>query len=113
MFTVSGWVSCLRNLLYRPFLTFCNELELYLPVVHRSSLELTVCSISISYCDNHTSPGVWVTVFLLASSVVNIFGTLGYANEEFWASFLKTIATIVFLIIAVVLVKGDGPEHGM
>lgn len=42
--------------------------------------------------------------------IINIFGTLGYAEEEFWASVLKLGAIVVFMIIAFVLVLGGGPS---
>ncbi|KAI1343733.1 amino-acid permease inda1 [Xylariaceae sp. FL0016] len=75
-------------------------------------LELTVCSISISYWNADISPGVWITVFWVFIIIVNVFGTLGYAEEEFWASFLKLTATVIFIIIAFVCVLGGGPEGG-
>lgn len=75
-------------------------------------LELTVCAISISYWDPDTSPAVWITVFWIFIIFVNVFGTLGYAEEEFWASMLKLTATVVFMIIAFVCVLGGGPESG-
>lgn len=73
-------------------------------------LELTVCSISISYWNADVSPGVWITVFYIFLIIVNIFGTLGYAEEEFWASLLKLGATIVFMFISLVCVLGGAPE---
>jgi len=51
-------------------------------------------------------------VFFVAIVIVNIFGTLGYAEEEFWSSIIKLGATVVFMIIALVLVLGGGPESG-
>jgi amino acid transporter len=48
----------------------------------------------------------------VAIIIVNVFGTLGYAEEEFWAGCLKLAATIIFMIIAVVLVCGGGPKGG-
>lgn len=75
-------------------------------------LELTVCSISVAYWNQDISPAVWITVFYLFIIIVNIFGTLGYAEEEFWASILKLGATIVFMIIALVCVCGGGPADG-
>ncbi|KAI0019854.1 amino acid permease/ SLC12A domain-containing protein [Xylariomycetidae sp. FL0641] len=75
-------------------------------------LELTVCAISISYWDPDTSPGVWITVFFVFIIIVNIFGTLGYAEEEFWSALIKLGATVVFIIIAFVLVLGGGPSNG-
>ncbi|KAI1382863.1 amino-acid permease inda1 [Hypoxylon trugodes] len=73
-------------------------------------LELTVCAISIAYWNPDISPGVWITVFYVFIIFVNIFGTLGYAEEEFWASLLKLSATVVFMIIAFVCVLGGGPK---
>ncbi|KAK0704873.1 amino acid permease/ SLC12A domain-containing protein [Lasiosphaeris hirsuta] len=73
-------------------------------------LELTVCGVTVQYWNKDISVGVWITVFLLFIVIINIFGTLGYAEEEFWSSVLKLGATIVFLIIAFVLVLGGGPE---
>ncbi|TGJ82404.1 hypothetical protein E0Z10_g6362 [Xylaria hypoxylon] len=75
-------------------------------------LELTVCSISISYWNTEISPAVWITVFWVFIIFVNIFGTLGYAEEEFWSALIKLGATIVFIIIAFVLVLGGGPSTG-
>ncbi|KAI2611453.1 amino-acid permease inda1 [Hypoxylon fragiforme] len=75
-------------------------------------LELTVCAISVAYWNSEISPAVWITVFYVFIIIVNIFGTLGYAEEEFWSSILKLSATIVFMIISLVCVLGGGPETG-
>jgi amino acid transporter len=76
-------------------------------------LELTVCGITVQYWNSEISVGVWITVFLVAMIIVNIFGTLGYAEEEFWASILKLIAICVFMVIAFILVLGGGPDNGI
>lgn len=55
-------------------------------------------------------PAVWISVFWAAIVIINVFGTLGYAEEEFWASVLKLGAIVVFMIIAFVLVLGGGPS---
>ncbi len=47
---------------------------------------------------------------MAAILIINVFGTLGYAEEEFWASVLKLGAIVVFMIIAFVLVLGGGPS---
>ncbi|EHA49222.1 Amino-acid permease inda1 [Pyricularia oryzae] len=75
-------------------------------------LELTVCGITISYWNDSISVGVWITVFWLAILIINIFGTLGYAEEEFASSAFKLLATCIFLVIAFVLVLGGGPKDG-
>ncbi|KAL2827420.1 amino acid permease/ SLC12A domain-containing protein [Aspergillus cavernicola] len=75
-------------------------------------LELTVAGMTINYWGVDVSVAVWVTVFLVAIIVINIFGALGYAEEEFWSSILKLSAIIIFMIIALVLVCGGGPSGG-
>ncbi|KAL4815420.1 amino acid permease/ SLC12A domain-containing protein [Aspergillus spinulosporus] len=76
-------------------------------------LELTVAGLTIDYWEVDISVAVWITVFLVAIIIVNVFGALGYAEEEFWSSCLKLGAIIVFMIIALVLVCGGGPKDGM
>ena len=56
---------------------------------------------------------MWISIFLGAIIIINIFGTLGYAEEEFVSAIIKLGATIVFMIIAFVLVLGGGPSDGM
>ncbi|KYK61659.1 Amino-acid permease inda1 [Drechmeria coniospora] len=75
-------------------------------------LELTVCSLVIQYWDNQTSVAVWITIFLVAVIVVNVFGSLGFAEEEFWASSIKLTAILIFMFISLILVLGGGPENG-
>ncbi|KND94221.1 Amino-acid permease inda1 [Tolypocladium ophioglossoides CBS 100239] len=72
-------------------------------------LELTVCGLTIQYWNADISVGVWIAVFLVAIIIINVFGALGYAEEEFWASTFKLIATVIFMIISLVLVCGGGP----
>jgi amino acid transporter len=76
-------------------------------------LELTVCALTIEYWNKDISEAVWIVVFLVAITVFNIFGTIGYAEEEFISSVFKLAATVIFMIVALVLVLGGGPSHGM
>ncbi|KAF2267499.1 amino-acid permease inda1 [Lojkania enalia] len=78
-------------------------------------LELTVAGVTVGYWPKgaDVSVGVWITVFYVFIILINIWGTLGYAEEEFWSSALKLSATVIFMIIALVLVLGGGPEGSM
>jgi amino acid transporter len=75
---------------------------------------LTVAGFTVQYWDGAkgVSVAVWITIFYLFIIFINIFGTLGYAEEEFWSAIIKLGATIVFMIIAFVLVLGGGPSSG-
>jgi len=75
-------------------------------------LELTVCAITIGYWNDQITIAAWITLFLVLILIINVFGAIGYAEEEFWASSFKLIATIIFLVICLVLVLGGGPSNG-
>jgi amino acid transporter len=67
--------------------------------------ELVVASLTVGYWNSSITPAAWITLFLVAVILVNVFGVLGFAEEEFWASVLKLIAIVVFMLIAFVLGK--------
>ncbi|KAI5455606.1 amino acid permease/ SLC12A domain-containing protein [Mariannaea sp. PMI_226] len=45
-------------------------------------------------------PGIWIAAILAAITTLNIFGALGYAEEEFLAACFKLGSKLVFVIIA-------------
>ncbi|BGP02480.1 Amino-acid permease inda1 [Rhodotorula toruloides] len=73
-------------------------------------LELTAAAIAVQYWEAAAKVpvAVWITVFYVAIIILNVFGTLGYAEEEFWASLLKLGVVVVFIIIGIVLNCGGG-----
>lgn len=75
-------------------------------------LELVVASFTIQFWNKEINIAVWITIFWVFIIIINVFGTLGYAEEEFFSSLFKLLATVVFLIIAVVLICGGGPSDG-
>jgi len=77
-------------------------------------LELLVAGLTVQYWDGAkpVNVAVFITVFWVFIVLINVFGTLGYAEEEFWSSCLKLGATVVFMIIALILVCGGGPSNG-
>ncbi|RCI09367.1 hypothetical protein L249_3760 [Ophiocordyceps polyrhachis-furcata BCC 54312] len=112
MYPISGGFYTYATRFVDPSFGFAvgwNYLFLWLSVL---PLELTVCSLVIQYWDERTSVAVWITIFLVAVIVINIFGGLGFAEEEFVASTVKLTAITSFLIIALVLVLGGGPREG-
>lgn len=75
-------------------------------------LELTVCSFTVQFWNKDISVAVWITIFWVFIIFINVFGTLGYAEEEFVSSCFKLAATVIFMIVAVVLICGGGPSGG-
>ncbi|KAI1932996.1 Amino-acid permease inda1 [Ophidiomyces ophidiicola] len=76
-------------------------------------LELTVAALTIGYWQIQVSVGVWITVFAVAIVLINVFGVLGYGEEEFWSSILKLAAVVIFMIIALICTLGGGPSNGI
>jgi amino acid transporter len=70
-------------------------------------LELVVASFTVGYWDTEgkINVAVWITIFLLLIVIINIFGTLGFGEAEFWASVLKLAAVCIFMVIGLVLGK--------
>lgn len=66
-------------------------------------LELTVAGLTVEYWNANVTVAAWITIFWLAIIVINVFGTLGYAEEEFWSSLLKLAAIVIFMLIGIVL----------
>jgi amino acid permease len=61
-------------------------------------LEITAAAITVQYWTTEVNVAIWITVFYIAIIAVNIFGTLGYAEEEFWSSCLKLLVTLMFIL---------------
>ncbi|EWC44307.1 amino-acid permease inda1 [Drechslerella stenobrocha 248] len=74
--------------------------------------EIIVASECIKFWRSDLSPAIWYTMFLVTIVLVNVFGSLGYGEEEFWSSLLKLSAIISFLIAGFVFVLGGGPANG-
>lgn len=112
MYPISGGFYTYATRFIDPSFGFAvgwNYLFLWLTVL---PLELTVCALVIQYWDEQTSVAAWITIFLVAVIVVNIFGGIGFAEEEFCASLIKLTAITTFMIVALVLVLGGGPHTG-
>lgn len=66
-------------------------------------LELVVASFTVGYWSPDINVAAWITLFLVAIVIFNVFGVLGFAEEEFWASILKLAAVVIFMIIGLIL----------
>ncbi|ORY53388.1 APC amino acid permease [Leucosporidium creatinivorum] len=73
-------------------------------------LEITSAAITVQYWTDAVPIGAWITIFFLLVVVVNVFGSLGYAEEEFFSSLLKILVVAIFVIIGIVMNCGGGPS---
>jgi len=78
--------------------------------------ELTTAGITIAFWtdpDNTGHPsinvGVWITIFLVLVTVINVFGVRGYGEVEFALGMIKVIAIIGFIILGVIIDCGGVP----
>jgi amino acid transporter len=74
-------------------------------------LELTAAGLVINYWTTSVNIAVWITIFLIALLIINLFGVRGYGEIEFFMSIIKVIAVIGFIILGIILAAGGGPNH--
>merc|ERR1712072_701136 len=76
-------------------------------------LEITAAGITVQYWEGAQKVPIaaWITIFWFAIIAINVFGTLGYAEEEFWSSCLKLAVVVIFIIIGIVLNCGGGKNE--
>lgn len=65
--------------------------------------ELTAASITIQYWRTDINVGVWIAVFLVVLSLIQIFGVRGYGEVEFILSIIKITACIGFIILGIII----------
>ncbi|KAJ3506100.1 hypothetical protein NLJ89_g7055 [Agrocybe chaxingu] len=76
-------------------------------------LEITVAGTTVQYWgEDIMHIAGWITIFWIVIAIVCVFGTLGFAEEEFWTSCLKLFVVIMFIFIGVVCICGGGPSGG-
>ncbi|KAJ5096940.1 hypothetical protein N7456_007661 [Penicillium angulare] len=74
--------------------------------------ELTAASITIRYWRDDLNIGIWIAVFLVVLSCIQIFGVRGYGEVEFALGIIKVTAVIGFIILGIVIDCGGAPKGG-
>jgi len=74
--------------------------------------ELIAASKTIAFWRDDIHMAVWVTVFLVALIIVQIFGVRGYGEVEFVLSIIKIIACIGFIILGIIINCGGVGNQG-
>ena len=60
-------------------------------------LEIISASITVSYWNPQADRAVFVTIFLLAIVIINLFGVRGYGEAEFAFAIIKVTAVVGFM----------------
>lgn len=74
--------------------------------------ELIAASITISFWREDLNAGIWVTVFLVVISMIQVFGVRGYGEVEFVLSMIKIAACVGFIILGIIINTGAVGNKG-
>ncbi|PWN47082.1 amino acid permease [Violaceomyces palustris] len=112
IFPVAGSFAAYSTRFIDPAVGFAMAYNYWLQWLIVLPLELTAASIVILYWDpNEVVPkGIWVAIFLIAITVINLFGVRGYGEAEFIGSMIKVLAVIGFIIVGIVINCGGAPN---
>ncbi|KAG6840193.1 hypothetical protein C0991_008329 [Blastosporella zonata] len=112
LFPVSGGFYTLASRFLDPSFAFAMGWNYYLQWAVVLPLEITVAGTTVQYWNTSVPLAAWITIFWMVIVIFSVFGTLGYAEEEFWSSCLKLLVIVMFIFIGVVCVCGGGPKSG-
>jgi len=74
--------------------------------------ELIAASITIRFWNESINIGVWITVFIVVLSIIQIFGVRGYGEVEFVLSMIKIAACTGFIILGIIINCGGVGDQG-
>ncbi|KAN0094548.1 Amino acid permease/ SLC12A domain containing protein [Tylopilus felleus] len=95
-----------------PAISFALGWNYFYYVGIATPLEITACSALIAFWDTdsgHTP--IYITVFILALLLINLFGVRGFGNSEIFFASLKIMLAVGLIIGGLVISLGGGPNH--
>jgi len=111
LFPVSGSFTHYATRWLDPALGFALGYNYWYSYAITLPTEITAAAIVISYWDEKTNPGAWITIFLVVIVFINFCGVRYYGEAEFWFSFIKVTTIVGLIILGIVLDLGGGPSH--
>ncbi|KAG6810314.1 hypothetical protein H0H92_012468 [Tricholoma furcatifolium] len=112
MYPVSGGFYTLASRFLDPSFAFAMGWNYWLQWAITLPLEISVAGVTVQYWTEKVPIAAWITIFWLLIIFICVFGTLGYAEEEFWSACLKLLVIIMFAFVGVVCICGGGPKDG-
>ncbi|KAK6902597.1 hypothetical protein I203_107855 [Kwoniella mangroviensis CBS 8507] len=109
LYPVSGGFYTLASRMLDPAFAFAMGWNYVLQWAVVLPLEITVAGSTVQYW---VPLAAWITIFMIVILIASAFGTLGYAEEEFWSSCLKLLVVVLYIIIGIVCICGGGPAGG-
>ena len=116
LFPVSGGFYTLAGRFLDPSFAFAMGWNYVFQWAVVLPLEITVAGTTVQYWTHKVPIAGWITVFWVvigkvmffelepgrlafAPVIISVFGTLGFAEEEFWSSCLKLLVVVMFIFI--------------
>lgn len=112
LYPVSGGFYTLAVRFLDPSFAFGMGWNYFFQAVAVVPLEITAAGFTVNYWSNNVPIAGWITIFWVVLVIMCLFGTLGYAEEEFWSSCLKLAVVVLFILIGIVCISGGGPASG-
>ncbi|MCJ1297639.1 hypothetical protein MMC08_000427 [Hypocenomyce scalaris] len=75
--------------------------------------EITAASLTIDYWNSSLSPAIWVSIFLVALIIIQVFGVRGYGEVEFVLAIIKIITCIGLIILGIIINCGGVPTSNV
>lgn len=72
--------------------------------------ELIACALTIQYWNTSINSCVWVAIFYVVISAINLFGVKGFGEAEFVFSIIKIIGVLGFVILGICIICGAGDQ---
>ncbi|PPQ70266.1 hypothetical protein CVT26_014555 [Gymnopilus dilepis] len=114
LYPVSGGFYTLANRFLDPGFAMSMGWNYALQWAVTLPLELTVAVTTVQYWGEDILPvAAWITIFWVIIIILSVFGTIGFAEGEFWSSCLKLLIAVMFVFIGVICVAGGGPKGSL
>ncbi|KAG6836724.1 hypothetical protein H0H93_004387 [Arthromyces matolae] len=113
IYPVSGAFYTLSNRFLDPSFAFAMGWNYYFQWAIALPLEISIAGTTVQYWTDEVPIAVWITIFWVVTVIICLFGTLGFAEEEFWSACLKLLVVVMFVFIGVICICGGGPSGGM
>ncbi|KAG0140635.1 hypothetical protein CROQUDRAFT_664942 [Cronartium quercuum f. sp. fusiforme G11] len=73
--------------------------------------EISASAVLVNFWTRSVNNAVWITIFLLIVTAINMGGARFYAEFEFWFASIKVVTIVGLIILGIILDAGGGPDH--
>ncbi|KAH7107061.1 amino acid permease-domain-containing protein [Auriculariales sp. MPI-PUGE-AT-0066] len=111
MFPLPGGHIRLAERFVEPALSFTLGWNYWYNWVIIMPAELSAAAIIINFWTKSVNNAAWVSITLVVTIIINLFGSKGYGEAEFWFASIKVITITGLIILSIIITAGGGPNH--